>query len=178
MTWTEDKWAALFDLLDNGWPGELTEDAAAAYRTLLDGLEPETVVTGLRRLLVQGQRFRPSAAELIGASRKDPSRPTFDEAYRLMFGPGGAAMRDPRDGIHPLVVSFVQRQGAERLRTLPLEDPEWGEKHRRDLEQAWNRHTEAMEGRETAALASGGDLRKLDPLAGIALPKQLPKEAA
>lgn len=180
MTWIDAQWAMLFDLLDNGWPGELTEEAAAAYRTLLDGMEPQAVVTGLRRLLVRGQRFRPSAAELVGAAREDPTQPTFAEAYRLMFMPSGAVSEKPRGGIHPLVTSFVARHGSARLRMLPLEDPEWGEKHRRDLERDWGAHVAAMEGRETAQLASGGEPRQLDPLAmaGLTPPRQLPQETA
>jgi hypothetical protein len=75
----------------------------------------------------------------------------------------------------PIVASFVERQGWDRLRNLPLDDPDWGEKHRKDLEGAWDRHVEAFDGREVVALASGGreGLRQLDPLAGLSPPKQI-----
>lgn len=165
MSWSGEQWDTFAALLDRGWPGDLADGAEAAYRTLLDDVPPEAAVQGLRRLLYAGHKWRPSAAELIAAAREDPTRPTFAEAYALMFGTRGATSDDPRDGIHPLVTSFVRRHGASRLRLIPFDDPDWGEKHRRDLERDWQAHLSAMEGRETAALASGdGEPRQLDPL--------------
>jgi hypothetical protein len=67
------------------------------------------------------------------------------------------------------VRAFVERQGIDRLRGLQLADPDWGEKRRADLERAYNEHVEAFDGREVAALASGGrgELARLDPLAAL-----------
>lgn len=194
--WTQRQQALFFDLLDNGWPGDLTPGQVKAYQTLLDGTDPEVVVAGLRRLLHRGQRFRPSAAELLGAANHDPSRPTFDEAYRLIFGARGilaarptvrnytdigdraaayrTAARERAASMHPLVGAFVERQGLDRLRGLDLTNPQWGAKRRDDLKTAWEEHVEAFEGREVAALASGEGregLRRLDPLAGLGVPR-------
>lgn len=73
--------------------------------------------------------------------------------------------------VHPLVAAFVERQGFDRLRLLELDDPDYGALRRRELEQAWDRHVEAFDGREVAALAAGGDRRgqlaRLDPLAAL-----------
>lgn len=169
MTWEPQEWDAFCSLLEEGWPGVFSESTAEAWRVLLDATPPQTAVTALRRLLLEGRRFRPSVSELLAATRHDPSRPTFDEALVLIRRALTATFGE-RDALerlsHPLVRSFVQRQGVDRLRMFPLDDPVWGEKHRRDLEGAWDRHVEAFDGREIAALASGsGDLRRLDPLA-------------
>jgi hypothetical protein len=195
--WDDQTWAMFCALMHRGWPGAFTEEDALAYRVLLDGVDPAEAVGALRRLLHRGARFRPSAAELLGELHADPTRPTFAEAYQLIFGPRGVlrarivggrwdneadrraahrqAIEERAAGVHPLVGAFVMRQGIDRLRTLPLEDPQWGEKHRRDLERAWEQHVEAFDGREVAALAAGSrdGLRQLDPLAalGIARPK-------
>jgi hypothetical protein len=195
--WAEEQWAMFFDLLDNGWPGDLDPSAAAAYQVLLDGMPPDEVVEALRRLLHQGARFRPSAAEILGARRRDASRPTFEEAYVMIFGPRGVlrarpavrryddeaerrrvhdeAARQRAASMHPLVAAFVERQGLDRLRHLPVDAPGSadgpGEGHwaRKELRDAWDRHVDAFDGREVAVLASGGrlGLRQLDPLAAL-----------
>lgn len=196
--WTERQWNLFFDLLDNGWPGELKPDGAEAYRILLDGTDPEQVVEALRRLLHGGQRFRPSATEILSASRRDPSRPTFAEALQLIRHCLRA--RPPRTGgvtryanpaerdkaehdaiadrvreVHPLVAAFIARQGIDRLRTLGLDDAEYGEARRHNLEAEWDQHVETADGRQVAALAAGGPqwrrgLQRLDPVAALSLP--------
>jgi hypothetical protein len=172
MPWTPDELEAFFFLVENAWPGEMTAENRAAWGTLLDPYQPADVVAALRRLLAEGRRFRPSVSEVIGAIRRDDTTPTFAEAYQLIFGRGGALSRSPVS-VHPLVESFVARQGADRLRRLPIYDPEWGEKVRRDLEREWAQHVEAFAGREVAAIATAGDRRQMsrfDPLRHLTLP--------
>lgn len=195
--WTQQEWGRFFDLLDKGWPGHLEPGADRAYQVLLDGTDPDDVVFALRRLLHQGARFRPSAAEILGARRVDPGRPTFEEAFQSIFGPKGvlrarpavrryldeaerkrmydeAAMTRAKE-LHPLIGGFVVRQGLDRLRHLPVDAPGGsdgpGEGHwaRKELREAWDRHVDASDGRELAVLASGGrlGLRQLDPLAAL-----------
>lgn len=189
--WTDDSWLAFCGLLAEGWPGEFDKHTAASWRTLLDGLSPEQAVAGLRRLLYEGHHWRPSASEVVAAARRDPSRPTFAEAYQLIFGRGGVLRARPtatrwgsegerrrlQDAaaeraadMHPLVGGFCRAQGLDYLHALPVDDPDWGNKHRADLERAWDAHVEAHEGREVAALAAGtgrDGLRRLDPLAAL-----------
>lgn len=175
MSWSGDQWAQFCALLDHGWPGDFTVEQAKAYRALLDISDPQVMLEALRRLLHGGQRFRPSVAELLAAARRDPAVPTFDEAYRLIFGPGGVFRTGRTDDVHPLVLAFVERQGPQRLRTLPLEDPEWGHRHRTDLQRAWEAHVDAFDGREVAALAAGtgqDGLHRLDPLAALTGPRR------
>jgi hypothetical protein len=195
--WTDEQWAMFFDLLDKGWPGDLDPDGATAYQVLLDGTAPDEVVDALRRLLHQGARFRPSAAEILSARRRDVSRPTFDEAFVMIFGPRGVlrarpavrryadeaerrrvhddAARRRAASMHPLLAAFVERQGLDRLRQMPVDaartehGPGDGHWARKELREAWERHVDAFDGREVAALASGGriGLRQLDPLAAL-----------
>lgn len=194
MSWTEKEWSTFCVLLDDAWPGEFTERQFSSYRALLEPVEPAQAGEALIRLLHSGQRFRPSVAELLSAIRSDPSQPTFAEAWVLIkralkaghvrgtFS-STAAMHRAEDkasllllaGSHPLVSSFAERQGVRRLKGIPFDDATWGEKHRRDLEQAWDQHVEAFEGREVASLASGEGregLRQLDPLATFGLERK------
>jgi hypothetical protein len=193
MAWTDQQWDTFAGLVTEGWPGQFDDNAADSWRTLLDGTEPATAAEALRRLLLEGHRFRPSVSEVLEAARRDPSKPTFAEAYLLIYGRRGAlrarperrvyrdhkeqrkleddAIRERAGQLHPLVATFIDRQGIGRLQQLPVNDPEWGEKHRRDLEKAWDQHAEAMADRDVAQLAAAPGRRhalgKFDPLAAL-----------
>lgn len=166
MTWTDEQWNAFCALIAGGWGGDFADSERAAYRVLLDRIEPQAAIVAVRELVLSGREFypRPTASDIAACAHADPSVPTFDEMLILIRR---AAKRDGAQDealAHPLVASFVARQGWDRLRLLPIDDPEWGEKHRRDLYGAWERHCESQEHREVAALAAGGGLRQLDPL--------------
>lgn len=191
MTWTGQQWDAFCGLLEEAWPGEFDDQTSGSWRILLDGIAPATATEALRRLLLEGHRFRPSVSEVLAAARRDPSKPTFDEALELIYGAGGIMRARPSElrwadegerlaayrraaleraaQTHPLVHAFVARQDLDRLRGLALNDPQWGEKRRADLERAWNEHVETWDGRGVAALASGErlGLQKFDPLAAL-----------
>lgn len=175
---TDLEWETIEALLENGWPGDFTEAQGDAYRVFLSAFPAEALLEALQTLVQTGGTFRPSASEIVQTIRRDPGRPTFDETYRLLFGPRGAVLAGSQtaalaaaDRAHPMVGAFIRAQGYDRLRMLLLDDPEWGEAERRRLEQAWDRHTEACDQR----LATGRTLesmgrreqigpRKLDPL--------------
>lgn len=193
MPWTDEQWTDFADLLAEGWGGQFSIDKRAAYRILLAEIAPDEATAALKRLLYRGQKFRPTPAELIAAAHDDPSRPSFEEAYRAIFGHGGILEARPAPGayadlaekrraeaqaakergaeFHPLIASFVTRYGIDRLRTMEIHDPEYGEVRRRELHDAWDRHVKAFEGREVAALAAGDreGLRQLDPLRVLGL---------
>lgn len=191
-----DDWDAISILLDKGfkWREPFGEIQAGAYRMLLDGYSSEQVMVAVRALVVDGQVFGPTPGEIVARIRQDPSTPTFEEAYELIYGKGGIVRARPTGNltfgdqasllrayhqarvqraqqVHPRVGSFVLRYGINRLYELPLHDPVYGDVKRRELEAAWNRHVEAMDGREVAAIAAGdrsrGALRLLDPLAAL-----------
>ncbi len=194
MTLTATDWNRFFALLDAGWPGELTEDGADAYRTLLAGIDPDRILGGLRRLLHAGARFRPTAAEILGEARRDPSAPTFDETLVLLFRRRGVldvrvrgtidsnpnhraelivAVNERLAALHPLVSGFVARIGLDRLRAMDIDDPVDGHWRRKELREAWQDFVDASEHREVAVLAAGSGsegLRRLDPLAGLTVP--------
>lgn len=193
MPWTDDEWEAFCAIVEEAWPGEFDDSTAKAWRVLFRKVEPAVAVGGVERLMLEGRKWRPSASEVLGEGRRDPSKPTFDEVLALLYGRGGvfqarepsgpyagvyeiaqarqAAREERLRGLHPLVVAFVYRQGMERLATLPLNDEEYGELRRKELRGSWEEHCEAFDGREIAVLAAGGDrregLRQLDPLAGL-----------
>jgi hypothetical protein len=172
--WTDEQWAVFCACIAEWWPGEFTDGARSAWRIALDAVDPATAMLTAKQLLHSGEKFRPSCSSFLFAVRRDPSRPTFDEALLLIRRALMATYTDgeaiERLSPQPLVAAFASRQGVARLRTLPIDDPDWGEKTRRELREAWDRHVDAFDGREIAAIASGSsDLRQLDPLASLQL---------
>jgi hypothetical protein len=174
-------WRDVGTTLLGTWPSQVASwgrEAIAAYVAELQarGLTPDGAIAALRS---REDRFPPSAGELAATARSDPSQPTFDEMLILLRKAMKAA--DPFERIgreHPLIGTFVQRQGWDRLRTLPLDDPDWGEKTRRDLEQKWVEHCDTTDSRQVASLASGDrNPRRLDPLSSLGIPKQIESAA-
>lgn len=153
------KWDAIGLLLDQGWPGEFGDEAQGAYRTLLEGAEPEAILAAIRVLVRRGGTFRPSVSEIAAELNSDPGRPTWSEAFRLLFGARGlltvrpeeSALRRAEDR-HPLLAAFIRQEGYERLGQLPVHDPDnpWC---RKDLERAWDRLERRADDRQAAGLA-------------------------
>lgn len=197
MPWTDTEWAQFIALISRGFAARdaFTDADAAAYRLLLDQTEPAAALQALQVLVAEGQAMRPRPGEIVKRIRRDAGTPTFIEAYRLIFGPRGVLRALPAERVfpdagararaeeqaaldrattmHPLVAAFVQRQGVDRLRGLELDCPEYGPVRRRQLEQEWNDHVDAFDGREVVALAAGRSrdgLRQLDPLAALQPP--------
>jgi hypothetical protein len=193
-----DEWQTISMLLDKGfkWREPFGEAHAATYRVLLDGYDAEQIAGALRKLIARGQVFGPTPGELVALINEDPSQPTPEEAYQMIYGRGGvmrarlkpgasyaseAQMLGARDQvrleraqeIHPLLGAFVERFGVHRLAMLEVDDPEYGELRRKEVREAWVRHCEAFAGREVAAIASGrrSGLGKLDPLSALGVPR-------
>lgn len=154
-------WDDVGRALLGSWPSQVASwgrEAIAAYVHELGsrGLSPDCVLKALRSI---ESKFPPSVGEVVASVRFDSAQPTFDEAFELIFGRGGVIRaRDPQVRLRELprtVQSYVWRQGLERLGRLPLNDPQWGEKHRRDLREAWDRHIDVLERREIALIAMG-----------------------
>lgn len=188
MTWTGEEQRAVGTALLGSWPGTITswgKEAFAAFVGQLEarGLDADAV---LRAILAwpAGSPFPPSAPDLAGAARQDPTRPTFDEmleqlevclAARTAVRKGlwrdgerraadEQAMRDRArgDDVHPSVARFIEAQGGPgRLRSLSLFDRanEYREARRRDLRSAWEEFGQADSERERFALADAGRRR-------------------
>lgn len=194
MSWTDQQWAMFTAILSRGFAARdpFTAEDSDVYRLLLDGVDPDAALRAIREIVLDGQALRPRPGEIVKRAKADRSLPTFEEAYRLIFGPGGILRAQPaitrwaNEGergrlfneaaaeraamMHPLVGSFVARQGLDRLRTLPVDDPDYGEVRRKELREAWDRHVAASDGREVAALAAGtgrSGLRQLDPMVAL-----------
>lgn len=165
---TPDEWESIALLLEEGWPGEFTDDASKAWRVLLDGFSATDILIALREMTLRGGKFRPSVSEVAAQIRQDPSRPTFDEAYQQLYGPGGVfGFRRSGVTISPWIEAFVADYGRDRLRMLEVDHDEFGELKRRELRQSYEQFLEASEGREIAAIAQGrraGGLKQFDPL--------------
>ncbi len=168
---TGEQWQVIAGLVDEWWPGRFEVQARRAWFIALEGFDAQAVTDALKVLLAAGSVHRPSVGEVIGQLRSDPSRPTFDEAYRQIYGPGGV-LGFARRGVEisPWVRAFVKRYGQDRLRLLEVDSAEYGEANRRHLRQSWEEFVEAAEQRELAAIASGGrqgGMAQLDPLGAL-----------
>jgi len=189
----EDDWDALALIIEEAWPGEFDDRTSAVWRMLLADFSVDEVSAGIRARLYRGGTFRPSVAELVAEIRRDPGKPTFDEACQLIFGRHGIlrARTDVRKGrwepgerqrlndeaalrrageLHPLVGAFVRTQGLDRLRRLQLSDDEYGEARRKQLADRWDEFVDASNHRDVAMLTAGrrGErLRRLDPLLSL-----------
>lgn len=187
-------WKLVTTALLGSWPSLVASwgrEAIAAYVGELEarGLTPEDA---LRALRMCDAKFPPSAPELAAVARRDASKPTWPEACTAMFGSGGvlrartnvrkasweAGERDRlnddaawrRAGeLHPLIGAFVRAQGLDRLRSLNLEDDEWGGARRKLLADEWETFVEAHATRDVAALAAGrrGELGRVDPVRAL-----------
>ena len=197
MSWTADEQRGVTRALLGSWPGTIStwgREAFAAYIGELEarGLTAEGVLIAIRTWPA-GSDFPPSAPNLASAARKDPSQPTFEEAWvqirevlkarttvrkswweageRERLNEQAILERSQQPDVHPLVASFVARQGVGHLRGLGLDDPgnEFAGARRHELREAWEQHVEAMDGREVASLVSGrrGELGAFDPLAAL-----------
>lgn len=178
---TDREWDALVCLIREWWPEPERFDrgAAAAYRVALEVYPPDALVVGLQLLLRRGSADRPSVAEIVQAIERDPGAPTWPEAYRLVLSALSAA-RDERQALaraermHPWVGLFIRAQGYERLRRLPLDDPDWGHVERRALGEEWQRFTEQVKDRTAAGMSLAAlerpdrhALERLDPLSAL-----------
>jgi hypothetical protein len=187
---SSDDWTLLAGLIDEWWPGEFGETAAEAWRVGLEGYESTQVGAALRALLARGGTFRPSVSEIIAEIRRDPAKPTFAEAYTLIFGRDGvlsvrtrvskawweAGERERLDDeaklerareLHPLISAFIHTQGLDRLKRLDIDHPEYGEVRRKQLQGEWEEFCDANETRDVAELVAGrgrGELGRFDPL--------------
>lgn len=196
MTWTPDEVQQVQRSMLGSWPGTITawgRDAFDAYLYVLQarGLDAADVLRAVGTWPA-GTDFPPSAPNLAAAAMKDPGKPTFPEALRLirvalamwnrpLTGDyaNEAEMLKAREGavvtraatLPPLVASFIATYKLDELQRIveQLGDEKYGSVRRRDLEHAWDRYCEAFEGREVAALASGrrGELGAFDPLAAL-----------
>ena len=140
---TDAEWEAFCTLIEEGWPGEFDAPARTAWRVLLAPLTPAQCGAALSRLNAEGRTFRPNPGEFIVAAWQDPPAPSPLQALAMIYGGSKSAMyaADPVQRayeLHPYLGGFVKTYGVERLRRLEINDPDWGERNRRVLEDAWS----------------------------------------
>ncbi len=177
--WTDDQWEAFTGLLDEGWPGQLTDSAGDAYRVLLDDINPATAARAVKALL-RTSKWRPSAAEIVQACETDHRRPTFDEAFHILFEHPRSPLKAKTTGeavqramaFHPLIARFVQVMGRDHLAMLPVFDPDYGRVRRQELRTTWQEIDETTRGRDIAAMVAGsgerrGQIGRFDPLRAL-----------
>jgi hypothetical protein len=171
-------WKPFVTALLGSWPSQVGawgKEAIAAYVSELEarGLTADAALVAVRSCPAD-QKFEPSAPELAGLARQDPSRPTAEECLTQLYGPGGV-FGFKRSGvtISPWVQAFVTTVGRSWLAEAPVDDPDEGKWARKAIVEAWGRFLEASEGREVAEVARGrrGELGKPDLVGAVGAPR-------
>ncbi len=193
---TLGEWQQLAALLENGWRGGFDDERSAAYFVFLGRYDAVEVERALHVLVRTGKPFIPAVAEIVQAIEQDPSVPSWAEAYRMIFGargvlcaraPAGTPVEQRRGAeeraaldraaeSHPLLAPFVASEGVQRLRMLPVDDPDWGEVERRRLGEQWAEFLARVEGRRRRGLAV--EAASVRSLSGPRRLPMLPERAA
>lgn len=94
---TRNEWGTLVDIVRHAWPGGWPEEAAESYFFVLKGVPVEAVLRALDTVTQRGDRFRPSAPELLTLARggETAAIATPEEAWSLIE----QAVRRIRGGI-------------------------------------------------------------------------------
>lgn len=151
-------WKPVANALLGSWPTQVNNwgrEVIAAYCHELEtrGVSPDAAVIAIRSCPAD-QKFPPSAPELAGLARHDPTRPTFDELLHQLYGAGGV-FGFKRSGvtISPWVLKFVEDKRTW-LHELPVGSPDEGKWARLRIKEAWDAFLAATEGREVHEIAS------------------------
>lgn len=82
---TTQEWQTIEAFLAAWWPGEFSATTSGAYFVALRQFDAATVTRAVEGFLNAGAKFRPSAAELVGAIRgTSKPRPSAEEAWSLI----------------------------------------------------------------------------------------------
>lgn len=177
-------WPRVGRALLGSWPERVAswgEEGIAAYVEELQAraVTPDAALVAIRSCPAT-QKFPPSAPELAALSHNDPERPTPEEMYQQVYGPGGVfGVRRSSVVVSPWVLAFVKSYGRERMRMLEVDHDEYGGAKRRELREAYERFLAANEGRGIAAIAAGRreeGLARLDPAAALGIKPPAPQQ--
>lgn len=186
------EWDTLCLLIEEAWPYPFDDTTAKAWRLFLDDYTAAQVLAAVKACVARGMLERPSVSALVAEIRRDPSVPTWAEAYTAIFGRGGVlkartrihkssweigerARADDESAwehageLHHLIGAFIREQGLDRLRSVNLDDFEYGAARRKQLADEWAVFVEKHETRDIAALDAGrrGELVRFDPLRAL-----------
>lgn len=181
---TLSEWNQLYGLIVTLWPNTKMPDVKQLQLSLpvVEGVSFDSAQRFVHAHAESGAEWPPMVGQIKAAARRalEPPVPTFDEAFALVFGHGSRVLQGDFTGVPEIVASWASRAGLERLRTLPVFDPEYGELRRAELKRSWEAHVEACAERVLAVRAlPPGDrergLQRMDPLAalGIERPAEL-----
>jgi hypothetical protein len=166
-SWPE--WLVLASEIDAWFPGtEFDEVLERTWYRELFSFDADGIRSAVRAVVAaQPSDFAPSVLRVRARLEGDPGRPTFDEAFALLFDRGGLLSGPDNERYalfaakkaHPLLAAFIASQGYKRLRMLQAFDPDEGHWRVKDLREAW----EALEARADEREAAGLGLGEVRP---------------
>jgi len=167
---TDDQWDATCLLMENCWRGEFDDTRRESYRVFLDRYDPEEVQAALNLLITNGSPFLPAVPEIVQAIRECAGErsgpPSFTEAWAVILK--ALRIKPQEDALNwlreresgDLLAGFVQAEGYNRLRLLPVDDPQYGPVEVERLRQRWTEFADVAiqrEHRGIAQLAARGE---------------------
>src|SRR4051812_18002297 len=108
---TDGEWADIDDMLSGWWHQDWDEHRSAMYRLALNSYDPKTVGAVVHSFLVEGDAFRPSAAQVVARIIGKPLIANPDEAWVLIeraIKRVGVSQYDPRfDEAHQAAIDWL-----------------------------------------------------------------------
>lgn len=154
---TEQEWETISQHLEHCFAGDFDDHKAEAYATFMGHLGFFDVMTAINELMHRGQRFVPSAGEILGVLDEASGPPSFDRAWRALeramsrYGLGDAAYAESAlVNEHPAVVDWARSYGWRRLTHEPVNDPDYGGAVMHRLGRSYREHCSELRLRERA----------------------------
>lgn len=186
----QQEWAACCAAINELFAQPLPESKAAALYTFVAvDVDQATMVAAVKRLVAGGQRFMPTAAELVEACKAvsgdtapadgDVDVPPFSVVLGVLDGcrflPAERAVQRMTDEAGAVAAAWMCAEGIKSLQAIELNHPDFGAAARRDLERRYlafaadqrdraRRGLPALEASPTGRLERGGGLRRLAPV--------------
>lgn len=186
---TSEEWLPIVEMIRDGFKDDDFAPAKAkTYFRFLASYDAAVVEAALHAYAQTGEKWAPSASELVALCEGFVSSPTptWADAWDMIqraakrFGRDERAALEGLYGRHPYFGLFAQRHGWGRLLAEPVEHEEYGGAVVKRLADEWQALVDAQEERRrrglaVATLQAVGSLngpRKLDVLAALGDPKR------
>lgn len=120
------EWEVLSGVIEHTWSGDWDGRKAGVYYDMLRGYEATEVRDAILRLVQEGQRWRPSIAEVVAAINLayDTPLPAWRETWQTILTALGKrdedVAREMLDDCHPLLPAFIDTCGWTELRQRPF----------------------------------------------------------
>lgn len=149
-----DEWNSFVLTVKECWHGEWSEAKERGWHVMLDSYPVENLMFALHKIVQNGKPYMPTVPEIIVAMQPETQLPSWAEAYRHIR----SNLSGRSSETLPIVKGFIEAAGRDRLRMMPLDDPDWGHEHVKRLKNEWTDFVDRWQARqrEGRALEAAG----------------------